>query len=366
MRRWVVTLVVALVAVVAGVALWRPLRNSGGSSLGHGPEGWLAARLYLEARGGRAALLDRPFAAGAVGPVLLTAQPWSHGGGDPAGLRDWVRSGGILVVGYSGRTRLAAERRLLTEFEIGRRRARPEPPWGFFGWRRFIGEQWRLAPAAELGGDAAPVVVGAFDLLPVAPPGSSALYRHPASGAPVVWSVAVGRGALLLLPADALANARLLNPGNADLAQTLIGWLGTQWTFDEFHHGLVDPAAAAPSPPLAYDLFGAHLALLYGLGVAALARRFGPAWREPAVRVGSTGAFLLGLGRLHDRLGHHSPAAQRLLARARELQPDLALPEGLDERARQAGAAELVAIARAVTTCRRQARSASGARWRTT
>jgi hypothetical protein len=164
----------------------------------------------------------------------------------------------------------------------------------------------------------------------------------------------------VLLPADALANARLANPGNADLAETLIGWLGKHWTFDEFHHGLVDPAAAAGvAPPLAYDLFAAHLVVLYLLAVAALARRFGPAWREPAVRAGSAGAFLLGLGRLHDRLGHHSQAAQRLLARARELQPDLALPDGFDERARRAGAAELVAIARAVTASRRHARSGS-------
>ena len=63
---------------------------------------------------------------------------------------------------------------------------------------------------------------------------------------------------------------------------------------------------------------------------------------------GSTGSFLLGLGALHHRLGHHAEAARRLLERARELDPGADLPADLDRRAATAGPRELVELAREV------------------
>ena len=63
---------------------------------------------------------------------------------------------------------------------------------------------------------------------------------------------------------------------------------------------------------------------------------------------GSAGAFLLGLGALHHRLGHHAEAARRLLERVRELDRDADFPAELDRRAAAAGPRELVALAREV------------------
>ena len=68
-----------------------------------------------------------------------------------------------------------------------------------------------------------------------------------------------------------------------------------------------------------FDLYLAHLAVVYLLGVSCLARRFGPAWIEAPVLTGSVAAFLVGLGALHHRLGHHRRAAELLVSRAREL-----------------------------------------------
>jgi hypothetical protein len=67
---------------------------------------------------------------------------------------------------------------------------------------------------------------------------------------------------------------------------------------------------------------------------------------------GSAGSFLLGLGVLHHRLGHHAEAARRLLERTRELHRDLDLPAELDRRAASAGPRELVALARDVASRR--------------
>jgi hypothetical protein len=352
--------IVALAALVAlAVVLPGGTGGAGPSALARGPDGWLAARLYLEARGGEAQLLDRPFAPEAVGPVLATAVPWSRRevAADHQSLARWVSSGGTLVIGYSGRADRFEETRLLEAFGIEAAKARRDPPWGFPAWRRWVDEEWRLEPAPGAPEGGRPLVVRARDRLPSPPRKARILYRRGETGAAAVWSLAVGEGRLVVLPADALANARLGEPGNADLLATLAGWLGDRWTFDEYHHGLVHPEVASELvPPLAFDLFGLHLFLLYLLAVLALGRRMGPAWREPPVRSGSVGAFLIGLGRLHDRLRHHAAAAGRLVARAVELEPHLDLARELRRRAETAGARELVAIAREVAAARQRIR----------
>jgi hypothetical protein len=87
-----------------------------------------------------------------------------------------------------------------------------------------------------------------------------------------------------------------------------------------------------------FDLWLLHLAVVYLLALAALARPFGPVWSDPPVRTGSAATFLHGLGALHKRLGHEREAAALLVARARELDPRV--PEY------DPGAATLLTLAR--------------------
>ncbi|HLX06661.1 MAG TPA: hypothetical protein VKY89_02240 [Thermoanaerobaculia bacterium] len=205
------------------------------------------------------------------------------------------------------------------------------------------------AAPASAGGSGArrPLRVWAPRVLPELGAGSRVLYTAPGGKA----AVAVFRyhgGRVVMLPADALSNARLGEAGNADLLETLLRNLGRRWAFDEYHHGLVAAGPASGGLGRTADLLLAHLALLYLLGVLALARRQGPAWSEPARIAGSPAAFLLGLGALHHRLGHHHEAALLLLQRTRELDRALELPAALERQAANAGPAELVAIARQV------------------
>jgi hypothetical protein len=124
-----------------------------------------------------------------------------------------------------------------------------------------------------------------------------------------------------------LCNARLDVPGNADFLETLVQVAGSSWVFDEYHHGLLAATTASDTRPArAFELWVAHLLLVYLLAVLALVRRLGPAWSDPPVSTGSARAFFLRIGALHARLGHWREAATLLHARARELDPGLSLP----------------------------------------
>jgi hypothetical protein len=200
-----------------------------------------------------------------------------------------------------------------------------------------------------------PLRVWAPRVLPLVGPTARVLFTAPGGEA----AAAIFRyhgGRVVVLPADALSNSRLGEAGNADLLETLLVNLGPRWAFDEYHHGLVTAAAESAGLGRAADLLLVHLLLLYLLVVLALARRQGPAWREPAPIAGSAATFLLGLGALHHRLGHHGEAARLLLRRVRELDRGLELPADLDRRAASAGPRELVEIAKQVA--RRRGRHA--------
>jgi hypothetical protein len=349
----------ALLVTVGALAL---LTTAGGeargSSLSRGADGWLAARRYLAARGARVRLLDRPLEELAPGGVLVETFPWQSGG--PAEVTDAIerhlRRGGDLVLAYSGELRPGGETVALEGLGLPLRQARRPTlvPWR---WREFAHRQWDLRPAQ---GRAAAVRVWAPRWAPRLPKEGTALYRSPL-GQPVIAMLRRYRGRIVLVPADAFANSRLENPGNADLLETLRRTLGDRWTFDEYHHGLISGTpveSAALGRTL--DLILVHLAVLYLVAVWTLSRRFGPAWSEAPRVTGSAGAFLLGLGALHHRLGHHSAAAGRLLARVRELDRlggrldgEGDLPAGLDRRAATAGPRELVALAREVARRRR-------------
>ncbi len=373
MRNWWALAAVGLVVAVT-FAFWMSRGGEGGgpSALAQGAGGWFVARLYLEGEGGRSRLLDRAFDGAVEESVVAITFPWRRLVIEPdfSVLRAWVRRGGTLVIGASGRRTSLPEERLLGDLGVAVVKARQRPPLAPLAWRRHVEEEWILEPGPALGGGqveatavaASPrITVAAMERVPRAPEGAQIFYQR-ASGAGSIFSFAYGKGRVVVLPADALSNAKLRQTGNARLLASLAAWLGPSWAFDEYHHGLVGrEQAAAEVSLLPFDLFFVHLGLLYGLALWALGRRFGPAWREPPVRAGSAASFLLGLGRLHDRLKHHPAAAALLLERAAEIDPAFAQAmagrEGSEQESwkREAATADregLVRLARRVAELR--------------
>jgi len=343
-------LIAAAGLIVVGGVAWM-LGSAGearGSSLSRGPDGWLAARRYLQARGVRARLLTEPLAGFEDGGVLVLAFPWQRGAAPEVAesLDRHLRRGGDLVLAYSGQLGNVGEIVVLEALGLPLREAR-KATLDPLRWSRFAHQEWDLRRS---GGAAAPVRIWAPRWTPELPKGAGNLFAGP-GGREVISVVPRGRGRIWVLPVDTFANARLGspgNPGNAALLETLRRRLGDRWTFDEYHHGLTGGRAVASAPlGRALDLVLIHLAVLYLVALWTLSRRFGPAWSEPPAMTGSTGSFLLGLGALHHRLGHHREAAARLLERVRELDPGAELPAGLDPRA-AAGPRELMALAREV------------------
>ena len=396
-RLWRWLAVAALFLGTAAVTVV-PLGDRGGSrgsTISRGPGGWLAARRYLQARGARVTLISEPLAryvqeqsvepveagepaepAGSLelrdrsargepgqpiaplpprrqaGPgVLALVFPWQAlPAAEAADLEEPIEAhlgrGGDVVLAYSGEA--SGAERLLDVWQWDRAGEVPLAPWR---WWPFTHREWQLRPASGVpgagGGGGRPLRVWAPRALPQVGPAATVLFTTP-EGKPAVAVYRYHGGRVVVLPADALSNARLGEAGNADLLETLLRNLGPRWAFDEYHHGLVTARASNPALGRAADLLLAHLVLLYLLAVLALARRQGPAWREPATVAGSAATFLLGMGALHHRLGHHAEAAQLLLRRARELDRGLRLPPGLDRQAASAGPRELVEIARLV------------------
>jgi hypothetical protein len=384
--------VVALVVVVilAGGA------GARGSTASRGAGGWLAARRYLEARGARVTLITEPLGAyvaaaggggqGGPGPVtgngtearagvLALVFPWQ---GAPAGelseaLDAHLGRGGDLLIAYSGEA--GGDEQSLDFWSSEEPAFAPVNPWR---WYRFVHREWdlrsprpagRAAPAAGAAPRrqassrqavaAPPVRVWAPRELPVVrAAAATVLYTSPA-GRPVAWIFRRHGGRVVLLPADALSNSRLALAGNSNLLEALLQNLGRRWAFDEYHHGLGTVAPSAPGLGRAANLLTVHLALLYLLAAAALARRQGPAWPVEVPLTSSAPGFLLGIGALHHRLGHHRDAARLLLRRVRELDRGIQLPDDLDRRAESAGPEELVAVARQVALLRGGSRRAS-------
>jgi Domain of unknown function (DUF4350) len=354
--RWLTVLVGGLAAVLVLVG-GRGLGASS-SALSRDAGGWLAARRYLEARGASVRLLDRSLPESALdqerpGGVLVIAFPWQQAIGDDElrALGDHLRAGGTVVLAYSGEPREHRETRVLEALALEASDVRSRPPLSPLRWWSYHHESWLLEAPEER----APAIrVAAFRRAPVAPESAEVLFRD-ARGHPLVFAYPLHRGRVVALPAGALANAWIAGAGNADLLESLYAWLGDEWVFDEYHHGLVAAGAAAASPTkLAWDLFMTHLALIYVLGVVALGRRFGPAWRERPPAAGSTVAFLRQLGALHHELGHHARASELLVERARALDPDLPAGDDLQVRDAKSGTKQLLETARRVSRAQRR------------
>jgi hypothetical protein len=337
--------------LLLGVGLVLLLGDPGearGSALARGPNGWLAARRYLAARGARVAVLGAPLDRFDGGGVLVSTFPWQNGTSAETveAFENHLRRGGDLLLAYSGEWGNPGELVTLTGLGLPLAEMR-KPTLNPVRWRGFARRQWSLRSTVDAPG-ALPVRVWAPRWEPELPKEARVLFRSPRGG-PAIAVLPRYHGRIFLLPADAFANARLADPGNAGLLETLRRQLGDRWTFDEYHHGLVAGAAVETTAlGRTLDLILLHLAALYLVALWTLSRRFGPAWSEPPAVTGSTGVFLLGLGDLHHRLGHHAEAARRLLERVRELEPGVELGEDFDRRAAIAGPRELVELAREV------------------
>ncbi len=358
MRRSPVVWGSAVLLVVVAAAWLADGEGAVSSALSRDARGWLAAQRYLAARGTAVALHDRPLTAEVDSPVLVLAFPWQQAiaDGETEALGDYLRRGGSVLIAYSGEIGSFREERVLEALQLQVTEVRSAPPLAPLAWWRYHGETWNLEPARRadacvVQGDEGcwpTLALGALRGVPEAPPSARVLYRAP-SGTPLIFDYPLHRGRVVVLPASVLANAWLGEAGNADLLESLRGWLDGGWSFDEYHHGLVavDSADAESSSRFAWDLFVGHLALIYLLGLLALGRRFGPVWREAPVASGSAATFLRGLGALHRKMAHHTEAAGLLIERARSYFPGLSLDPDLERRAAAvAGDQELVDLAR--------------------
>jgi hypothetical protein len=327
---WVAGLAVAGLAAVA-VAVSAGHEPAAGSTLSRASGGWMAARRYVEARGGRATLVDSPSVP--TEGVLVLVFPWQRieppATGDRMADRH-LAGGGTVVFAYSGRSSwnepAIAEHLGMAHDGAPGSETGERPPLHPSRWREYAASTSTLS--AEPAHGLAPLLAATPRARPRPPAGATILFRD-AEGRPAVFSFRRHGGRVVALPAAVLSNAFLGSAGNADLLESLLAAHGGEWAFDEYHHGLAapsEPAAESAAGP-ALDLILLQLALVYALGVVAVSRRFGPVWGEPPVVVGSTTSFLRGLGTLHHRLGHHRDAAELLVARARELDPRLRIPD---------------------------------------
>ncbi|HKD18459.1 MAG TPA: DUF4350 domain-containing protein [Thermoanaerobaculia bacterium] len=350
-RRSIVLGIVLVVGVVASLALVLGSSPAAGpSALSPSADGWLAARKYLEARGARVTLLDHPFDPSTVAGALVMTFPCPRipTDEDRDRLRRFLARGGTVFFAYSAERPGPAER--LTSETLGLRIEAPDddPPLSPRRWYAWATAEERLKADPSFSRELPDVTVHALRVTVAGPGGGQILYRD-ARGAPAIFLYAKGRGRVVALPADALSNGRLSAEGNADLLETLRRGLGADVAFDEYAHGLVAPdAAAGGGSASSLDLLVAQLVLLYGLTAWALARRFGPAWREPPTLASSTTGFLLGLGALHRDLGHSSEAAGRLIRNVEALDPRLVVGQGLRRATAGADETEFLAIARRI------------------
>ncbi|MEP6994660.1 MAG: DUF4350 domain-containing protein [Acidobacteriota bacterium] len=338
-----------LLLVVVGSLALRRSGAAGPSVLSRSSRGWLAARKYMEARGSSVGLLDAPFDTDRSDHSLVLSLPWEipPSDRDLQALHRRLNAGGTLVYAYSGEIPGASEDRVAQALRLEFHTVHADPPLGPREWYRFRRAGWRLKPEVESTvGD---VSIATPSEVPDAPAGAQVLYRGE-DGKPVIFAFARGRARVIVLPADALSNGRLSNPGNADLLESVRRALGERILFDEYHHGLSGERSAADSGSASsLDLLLAQLCVLYLLCAWALATGFGPAWQETPPITGSASAFLLGLAALHRELRHSSGAALQLIADVRRYDPRTAIPAELEAAAGTASEDAFVGLARTVS-----------------
>jgi hypothetical protein len=264
------------------------------------------------------------------GTLILTfPEEGFRGKEDFDAIRHELARGRTLLLAFSGERRYPLEGLLWESVGAPLQTVRGDPPLSPRAWFHFATEVWNLKP--EAGSDSVrPVRVSAPRRAPKAPAGARVLFRAP-DGTPMIFEFVRSGGRVFVLPADALSNARLDNPGNADLLETVRVLLGPAFTFDEFHHGLsAGTAAGTVSSVVPFDLLLLQLLFLYLLTALALGRRFGPAWQQTRARAGSTASFFVGLAARHRRLRHFHSAAELLVSRTRQVDASVSLPSDVD------------------------------------
>jgi len=325
----------AVLLTVATVLTLNAQAPADGSVLSRSSGGWLAARIYLEKRGSPVKMLDEPLDAPFVRQLLVLVFPFQRFSIDNDTVIDrHLQGGGDVLFAYSGRRFDVSEGNTAEALDLGWDEPKEAIPLNPLRWRRYVGQEWSLLP--EPKGDLARVVrLSVLQRLP-RPRREAVVWLRSPTGVPAAFLFHRLRGRVAVVPAEALSNARLREPGNADLLEALRAEFTGTWVFDEFHHGLSAPATieAGSGPQHVLLAYLGQIVFVYVLAVLAVVRRFGPAWSEGVVTSGSAATFLVGLGALHHRLGHHQEASRLLLARARELDSRLALPrEGADDPA---------------------------------
>jgi len=355
-RRVLLIAAALLVGTLIGMVLAGHRLAASGSALSRGGGGLLAARLYLQHRGARPVLLDRPLAGAASGRgTLVIAFPWQSRTFevDRELVSEHLARGGDLLLAYGWEPMPApGERALLGALNVDTT-TMASPPLAPWRWRAATARTWELRRAGDHPAPE-PLRMRRPRWLPALPK-EGALLLGP--GDEVMASAfTLRRGRVVVLPAELLANARIADPAHAALLESLRGWLGGPWLFDEYHHGL-GPAGEAAIPSATrrgFDILFVQLLLIYAAAALALSRRLGPAWREAPPLAGSAGGFLLRLGALHHRMDHHGDGAALLLRRAAELDRRLPIDDRLREIAGRGDADALVEVGQAVARLQRR------------
>lgn len=363
-RRTAVAAVTAVLLVIAAILLMtRAAPPDEPNSLSRRSGGLVLARRYLEARGVRCA--EHTGAIGSMTPdrAYVMAFPaivrrQSH---EIVALRGWVRRGGTLVVLYASTRPDPDQMDVLEAFSVATTPVPALDDLNPFRWWRKAKTPWRLrSPIGET-----PVLISRPRLALVAAPHDTVLLRvispdparishRPAPGCgqegELVMGLArdSGRGAILVLPTEALSNGRLLTGANPDLLEWLRHRLPATVTFDERLHGFGAPPLGATVGTPAADYLLAHLAIIYLLVILALGRRQGPPWPVETVRGRSVGGLLLRFGAVHRRMGHQAEGAQALLRRAAAFGRWTTIPQELVEAAKNVRGSGLVRLAQRV------------------
>ena len=367
-RRNAFALVFLIALVAVGTLVSGRQSDVTSSSFSRGASGWMAARRYLEERAVPVRIVDAPLAhpsstvePGAGKGTLVVASPLQRrpSQADLEAVHRHLRAGGDLVLAYSGLVRDQNEDRILESLDLAADLlgdGKSLLPWTW--WQERL-EPWQIEP--EGAGSSVQLVSSKPRRLPVPPESARILYRAVAEegteGLPAVFEYPLHRGRVWVLPAAVLSNGRILEPGHLTFLEVLRTSLAEPWSFDEYHHGLTRPELVAEVENLSWDLLLLHFGVLYLLAVWALGRRFGPPWSEEQEASGSSADFLLRLGALHHRLGHHAEASGLLLERARTFDPDLAAAELEPGEVRDGRT--LVAFARAVSEAQEDGRGRS-------
>lgn len=302
--------------VVLGAALGQGDRlAASGSSVARGSGGWLVAREYVGRKGSPTRMRRTPVRAGSLEGVFVTAGSLSSrfSSEETSALQAFVDSGGRWLWGYS-----RAEADLVDGGKLGVRFRPCRDAAISIDPVQYRAEAAGLPHATA---DSRVVTIRPVRLCPTPQSGDVVLFRSP-GGEPVGLIRASGRGEIVVVPDETFSNGRLLNEGNAAALEGLRQRFGDSvpWVFDEHHHGLTEgPSVEGGRARRGFALFLIQSLLAYGLFALASARTFGPQWPEEAPLAGATTPFLRAVAAIHDRLGHHGEAADRLRERAREV-----------------------------------------------